>query len=144
MFHTIASASLRTRCDAWSYQLRENLELWGRAFKSSAREPGNANNPPAATHTHTQLKMFSHHPISSEPGHHRTPAAGEYEIVQEIGEPIFLARPCESPPLPAHLNTTLSSGAQKTSSDFSYGHALKSDSSPEHAMALIRGSLSPQ
>ena len=50
MFHTIASASLGTTCDAWSCQLRENLELWGRAFKSSAREPGNANNPPAAAH----------------------------------------------------------------------------------------------
>ena len=69
----------------------------------------------------TQLKMFSHHPASSEPGHLPcTPAAGENKIVHEVGEPTFLARPCESPPPPAHLNTTFSSGAQKTSSELSY------------------------
>ena len=81
--------------------------------------------------------MFSHHPTSSEPGHLPcTPAAGEYEIVQEIGEAIFLARPCESPPPPAHLNTTLSCGAQKT-----HAHQLFVDAT---ARILLEAEAAPQ
>ena len=98
----------------------EKIWNFGGALLNHPRENQVTQTIPQQPHTHTQLKMFSHHPTSSEPGHHRTPAGGECEIVQEIGEPIFLARPCELPPPPAHLNTTFSSGAQKTSSELSY------------------------
>ena len=118
MLHTITGTSLGRIFDARRSVSSKDISSCGCAYRSSAGKINDANNPVAAAHS-SRLRRICQHLVNLVTFSARLQQVYK-KIVHEIGEAIFLARPCESPPPPAHLNTTLSSGAQKTSSALSY------------------------